>query len=122
MQQTIVKSYSGGILMNKISTVQKFQEYLNHPVFLLFKHSITCPISAAAFEEYSKFSNSHPDVTTAYLAVQEARDLSQYVKDFSHVRHESPQAIIFKNKEAVWSASHGRITSRSLEEAIKEYQ
>ncbi len=107
--------------MKKITNQEELQQLLEHDVFLLLKHSLTCPISGAAFEEYSQFVDEHPAVTTAYLAVQEAKPLSEHVRDLTGIKHESPQAILFKNGEAVWNASHRRITNQSLEQAVKEY-
>ena len=107
--------------MKKISNQDEFQQLLEEDIFLLLKHSLTCPISGAAFDEYSQFVNEHPAVTTAYLAVQEAKPLSEYVRDTTGIKHESPQAILFKNSKAVWNTSHGRITVENLEKALKEY-
>ncbi len=107
--------------MKKITSEEELQQLLEHDVFLLLKHSLTCPISGAAFDEYSQFVDEHPAIATAYLAVQEAKPLSEHVRDLTGIKHESPQAILFKNSEAVWNTSHGRITAQNLEQALKEY-
>ena len=62
--------------LTKIETEEQLNELLQKDTFLLFKHSLTCPISAEAFREYQKFIEEHPELDTAYLAVQEARPLS----------------------------------------------
>lgn len=108
-------------MMKKIDSQEELQQLLENNVFLLLKHSLTCPISGAAFDEYSHFVEEHPAIETAYLAVQEAKPLSEYVRDLTGIKHESPQAILFKNSEAVWNTSHGRITVGNLEQALKEY-
>ncbi|PLT32253.1 bacillithiol system redox-active protein YtxJ [Bacillus sp. V5-8f] len=105
---------------NKIETKEQFEQLATKDSFLLIKHSLTCPISGAAFEEYESFLEDHTDVNTAYLAVQEARALSNYVAETYGIKHESPQAILFKNGQPVWNASHWKITSDSLSKAIKE--
>ena len=107
--------------MKKIASKEEFEQLLENHMFLLLKHSLTCPISGAAFDEYSKFVNEQPAIETAYLAVQEAKPLSEYVRDTTGIKHESPQAILFKNREAVWNTSHGRITAENLEQAFKEF-
>ena len=86
--------------------------------FLLFKHSLACPVSARAFHEYERFASDHPDVATAWLEVREQRPLSRLVEERSGVRHESPQAILFDDGQASWHASHGAITAASLAEAL----
>lgn len=57
--------------------------------FVFFKHSITCPISQAAFHEFDAFANQHEDVPAYYLQVQEARPLSNFIAETYGVKHES---------------------------------
>ncbi|WP_419881966.1 bacillithiol system redox-active protein YtxJ [Peribacillus sp. B-H-3] len=103
----------------KIDSQEQFEELLKQDSFLLVKHSLTCPISGAAFSEYERFVKENEAINTAYLAVQEARPLSAYIADKFNIRHESPQAILFKNGEPVWNASHSRITNESLTKAVQ---
>ncbi|MFJ5621962.1 bacillithiol system redox-active protein YtxJ [Peribacillus loiseleuriae] len=102
----------------KIETEEQFDELVKEDSFLLFKHSLTCPVSAEAFTEYQRYINEHNDVKTAYLAVQEARPLSAYIAETFDVKHQSPQAIYFKDGKPAWNDSHWRITVTSLEEAV----
>ena len=106
--------------ITKIETEEQFNELVGEDTFLLFKHSVTCPISAAAFDNYQKYIAEHPQLKTAYLAVQEARPLSAHVAETSGIQHQTPQAILFKNGKPTWNDSHGRITYESLSEAISE--
>lgn len=102
--------------LTKIETEEQFNELLQKDTFLLFKHSLTCPISAEAFNEYQKFIDEHPEVDTAYLAVQEARPLSTYVADTFNIQHQTPQAIYFKDGKPTWNDSHWRIKKDALSE------
>ena len=88
----------------------------NEPV-VLFKHSSTCPISAAAYQEMSRLEKS-----VALIVVQRARDVSLEIATRTGVEHQSPQAIILRNGKAVWSASHWRITSAAVEQALHEHE
>ena len=81
---------------------------------ILFKHSSTCPVSASAYREMSKLSED-----VALLVVQRARDISREVEQRTGVRHESPQAIVLRNGQAVWTASHWDVTSENVEEALR---
>jgi bacillithiol system protein YtxJ len=103
----------------KIETEQQFNELLQEDEFLFFKHSLTCPVSGAAFEEYQTFIGERSGLKTAYLAVQEAQPLSKYVAETFDIKHQSPQAILFKNGQPVWNDSHWRITTESLADAVK---
>ncbi|WP_182102137.1 bacillithiol system redox-active protein YtxJ [Niallia taxi] len=104
--------------MKKIETVEHFEEILsNNKTAFIVKHSLTCPISAAAFDEYKQYADSNSEVDTYYLAVQDARPLSNYIAETFNIRHESPQALLFSDRSVVWNASHGGITVNSLKEA-----
>ncbi|MGI8316761.1 bacillithiol system redox-active protein YtxJ [Halobacillus mangrovi] len=81
--------------------------------FFLLKHSLTCPISAAARSEYEKFQST-ASVPCYILHVQESRQLSNSIAKEFQVRHESPQALLFKNGKVVWHDSHGSITESRL--------
>lgn len=88
-------------------------------IFIL-KHSTTCPISHAAFLEYEKFSKEHTELSCYFLTVQDARSLSNFIAEQYHIKHESPQAILFKNGDVNWHASHWKITNSSLNSVLKE--
>lgn len=105
--------------MIKIESIEEFEQALkDNQRFFLLKHSLTCPISQAAYEEYESYANSHSETKHYYLAVQDARPLSNHIAETYDVKHESPQAILF-NKEAVaWHASHWKITNDSLAKAL----
>jgi bacillithiol system protein YtxJ len=83
---------------------------------ILFKHSTTCPVSAAA---YAQMSQVPGDVSL--VVVQRARDVSQEVAARTGVRHESPQAIILRNGAAVWNRSHWSVTADEVETALRQY-
>ena len=44
-------------MLNKIDTFEQFEELLKkEDKFFLLKHSLTCPISHAAYQEYEKYA------------------------------------------------------------------
>lgn len=84
---------------------------------ILFKHSTTCPISAAAYKEMAEVQSP-----VALVVVQRARDVSREVEARTGVRHESPQTIILRDGQAKWSASHWNITAEAVARAFAEQQ
>ncbi len=84
---------------------------------VLFKHSTTCPISSAAYREMSKF-NAAP---VALVVVQSARGVSNEIAARTGIAHASPQAIVLRNGEAVWSASHYDITADAVTHAVETH-
>ena len=100
-------------------TVEQFENILQEKShFLFLKHSITCPISKAGYDEFAKFADEHPEMDSYFLHVQEARDLSNYITEKFGIKHESPQAFVIKNQEVIWDASHWNITSKAMSEHI----
>lgn len=88
---------------------------------LLFKHSYTCGTSAEALDELVAHLNDKPaDVDYAMVTVQTHRDVSNAVARKLGVRHETPQALLIRDGQVVWSASHFRVTAIAVEDAIRD--
>ncbi len=87
------------------------------PVYLL-KHSIACPISARGQMEFVGLEGD-ADPPLYAVVVQYARDVSSYLAEQLHVQHETPQAILIRDGEAVDVKSHGAIRLPSLREAAQ---
>lgn len=85
-------------------------EKSNEQPIVLFKHSTTCPISSGVYQEVSK-----ADADINLIVVQHARSVSNAVAEKTGVRHESPQAIILKNEQVVYHASHYDVTAQDVE-------
>ena len=86
---------------------------------VLFKHSTTCPISARAHNQMLKLGSDMPG-RISLVVVQNAREVSRRVAEQTGIQHESPQAIILRNGQAVWSASHFDITAEAVAQAMRE--
>jgi bacillithiol system protein YtxJ len=112
--------------LQTLQTIEGLQEVLEesktHPV-LLFKHSNSCPISSRAYHQFQSYLESaDPRVTYHLITVQTARPVSNEVESRLGILHESPQAILIKNGEQVWHASHSNITVSNLQAAIQKAQ
>ncbi len=86
----------------------------NEAPVVLFKHSNSCPISAAAHRALKQLGSE-----VAIVVVQESRDLSREVETRTGVRHESPQAFVLRQGEVAWSASHFDITADAVRRAVQ---
>ena len=102
----------------RITDVESFEELANRsqdaPV-VVFKHSTTCPVSAAAYDEMSRF-----DGEVALVEVQRARTLSKEIAQRTGVAHESPQVLVLRKGKVVWDASHWRVKANAVQEAVKK--
>ena len=104
--------------MQQFQDREEVEQALAAPRFLLFKHSLICPVSDRAFSQYRAFLETHTDTPTAWLDVIGQRPLSQWVAERTGVEHASPQALLLRAGEAVWNASHGGITRDALASAV----
>ncbi|MFT7620357.1 MAG: bacillithiol system protein YtxJ [Planctomycetota bacterium] len=89
---------------------------------LLLKFSPICPISTdvesrllAWLEDYE-----HDNLAVAVIDVIAERSLARGILALIEERHESPQALIFKDEELLDQASHGDITGEWIEEILSE--
>jgi bacillithiol system protein YtxJ len=97
------------------ATLDQLLARSNDAPVILFKHSTTCPISSAAYEQMSKVK-----ADVSLVVVQRAREVSNEIVERTGIRHESPQAIVLRNGQAVWNASHFEITVGAVEQAVRE--
>ena len=86
---------------------------------VIFKHSTQCPISSAAYQEFKRFADSAGNQPCGIVLVIENRELSNTIASRLGVPHESPQAIVVRDGQPVWKASHWSITAESLADALK---
>ena len=87
------------------------------PVYLL-KHSIACPISARGQMEFVGLEGDG-DPPLYAVVVQYARDVSSYLADQLGVQHETPQAVLIRDGEAVDVKNHHDIRIDALRSAAE---
>lgn len=104
--------------MQTLTTATDLDAILAVDAALLFKNSMTCPISAAARREVQLLLSHRPDAPVHILDVHEAADLSADVARRSGIEHESPQMILFARGKPVWHASHYEISAADVERAL----
>jgi len=90
------------------------------PLFVL-KHSTRCPVSSSALGEVRSWVNTgaHGEVPVYINYVVEDRPVSNLLAETLGVRHESPQLLLLSKGKALWNASHGGITERAMDAALK---
>ena len=101
----------------QLDTLDKLQAAIEEsrirPV-LLFKHSTSCGISAGVFREVKMV-----DTDVNIVIVQTDRHISNEIERHTGVKHQSPQAIVLKNGEAVYHASHYDITVEDINQHLE---
>src|SRR5580765_2415703 len=96
----------------KLDTLDKLQAAIEEsrirPV-LLFKHSTSCGISSGVFRDVTTV-----DADVNLVVVQTDRLISNEIERRTGIRHQSPQAIVLKDGEPVYHASHYDITPEDI--------
>ena len=82
---------------------------------VIFKHSLTCPISSAAYDQMERYEGG-----VALIEIQNARGLSSAIASRFGVTHESPQVIVLRKGQVYWNASHFKITAEAVAKAVRE--
>ena len=101
------------VRVNDTESLKALTERSNERPVVIFKHSLTCPISSAAYQEMSRYEGE-----VSLVEVQVSRQLSSEIENNLGVPHESPQVIVLSKGEAAWDASHFKITAESVAEAV----
>ncbi len=91
---------------------QLFADSAAAPV-VLFQHDPFCGGSAIAYRELARLSDEIP-----FIDVARSQPLSRAVAERTGIRHESPQVLVLRNGQAVWSASHAAITADAVQRAL----
>ncbi|HEY3136102.1 MAG TPA: bacillithiol system redox-active protein YtxJ [Blastocatellia bacterium] len=106
--------------LHSIEELENALSQSNEQPVLLFKHSLTCPISARAFRELQSYlEDADSRISYKLITVQTARDVSDEASSKLGIAHESPQAILVRGGQQVWNASHSEITASELDRAIR---
>jgi len=113
--------------MKELTSVEDWQECLaasrEQPV-LVFKHSTRCSISAMAESIVKRYeAGDGAGKPPIYMVkVVESRPVSDEIARSLEVQHKSPQLILVKNGEAIWSTSHYNITYENIQDALDQFR
>lgn len=82
---------------------------------LLYKHSISCPISGYAWYEVEDCLRGDDSPPTCYrVTVQFHPEISRSLAEMLDVVHHTPQVIILRDAKASYVASHWQIRRQTL--------
>lgn len=90
-----------------------FAESEDAPV-LLYLHDPYCGLSRIAHAEVTQLG-----LRVAWIDVHARHDLGMDVERLTGVRHESPQTLILRNRQAKWVASHRKVTGAFIVAALE---
>lgn len=111
-------------ILTQVAQLDPWFDRANPRAVMIFKHSLICPISAAAHGEFERFVRARagrPGLELALIEIQNTRPISDAVATRTGVKHESPQALLVRGGEVLWHASHAAIKVSSLEGAVTQH-
>ena len=101
----------------QIDSVEQLQNYLNdgssNPK-LFFKHSTRCSISSMALKFFESDWSNNSETECYFIDLIAHRDVSNTLAELTKVQHESPQVIVLKNNQVIYSASHHSIDADKI--------
>jgi bacillithiol system protein YtxJ len=87
---------------------------------MIFKHSTRCYISKSVLQQLEhEWSLDVDTVQPVFVDLIAHRDVSNAIADLFKVRHESPQALLIRNGEVVYHASHEQISADAISSALR---
>lgn len=96
---------------------QAIENSTNQPA-LFFKHSTRCSISSMALNRFENEWNGETKATLYFIDLIKNREVSNKLAEKSNVFHQSPQAIVLKNKKTIYDASHSSISATDIVEKL----
>ncbi|MGD9856617.1 MAG: monothiol bacilliredoxin BrxC family protein [Thermomicrobiales bacterium] len=81
---------------------------------IVLLHDPWCPVSARASRQLAQV-----DADIVMIDVSRQHELSRQMEQRTGIRHESPQAMLIDNGEAVWHESHMGIDRKSIDRALE---
>ena len=106
-------------ILKKKEDIDLLIEQSNIKPCLIFKHSISCPISSMAKNRLgSNWDLSNEDVDIYFLDLINYRSTSNRIAEVFQIKHESPQALLIKEGVCVYNSSHLDITAVDIKQQM----
>lgn len=102
------------VTLDSIEKLDELFEKSKEKPVVIFKHSLTCPISTDASTQMSIVNEE-----VNLVIVQVSRNISKEIEQRTNIRHESPQLIILKDEKPIFSASHYSVTADKVEGVLR---
>ncbi len=99
--------------------VAAFEESNEKPI-LFFKHSTRCSISSMALSRFEQNAEQLNEICALYfIDLMEFRQVSNKLEEISNVMHQSPQVIVVKNREVIYTETHSSIDAKEIERQLR---
>jgi bacillithiol system protein YtxJ len=106
------------LTMEAVSDVARARAASHACPVLVLKHSAWCGISSGALFAFGRHAAAEIEVPHWMVTIQTHAPVSEFITRTLHVAHQSPQLILLRGGEAIWTRSHREISLASLQEAL----
>ncbi len=93
----------------------------NEKPILIFKHSTRCGISRMALKSFEReFNLTEADVDLYFLDLLNFKALSNEISVKLCIQHQSPQILVVKNEQVIYSDSHYSISADAVKKVLSK--
>lgn len=96
------------------AALDRFLADTNGSPAVIMKHSNTCGVSSRAYREMSEFAGP-----VGLVTVQDARAVSDEIERRTGVAHETPQILILRENQVMFTASHFDVKAAKVAEELE---
>lgn len=96
------------------AALDRFLTETNGSPAVIMKHSSMCGVSNRAYREMSEFPGP-----VGLVTVQDAREVSDEIVRRTGVPHETPQVLILRENEVMFTASHFDVKATAVAEELE---
>jgi bacillithiol system protein YtxJ len=104
--------------LTSLDTIKEMLDKSHAAPVLLYKHSVSCPISGYAWYEVEGCLACGDAPECYRVTVQAHPELSRSLAETLAVIHHTPQVIILREGRASYVASHWQIRRQALQRAL----
>jgi bacillithiol system protein YtxJ len=102
--------------LHSLEDLEKALQEETEELKVFFKHSTRCSISTMALRDFQQSWNKEMSGFRLYfLDLLAHRDVSNALADKTDITHQSPQVIVLKGNEVVYTASHEQISAPKIQ-------
>lgn len=105
--------------MEHLGQIEEIIELSEQMPVIIFKHSTRCSISSMAKSRFeSKWNISTENIDLYLLDLIAYREISNEIAAITEIIHQSPQVIVLKNKEVLYTETHSNIDANVIQDML----
>jgi bacillithiol system protein YtxJ len=105
------------IPLDSLALLEELKEKSLQKPQIIFKHSTRCSISKMVLNRFNQATH-FGNADYYLLLVIEQRNISNTIEQIFGIKHESPQVLLIKNGNCIYSESHHAITVDDIVEQL----